>query len=89
LQPLSVLLPFAARFTVAGDSEPRATAHSTTKRKPEAWQWRDGGGAPLARFWLSLPNSARCRTSEQQTAGDGWRKNGEDNHPDITNLVEP
>ena len=27
LKPLSVTLPFAARFTVWGDSEPRAKAH--------------------------------------------------------------
>jgi hypothetical protein len=28
LKPLSVTLPFAARFTVWGDTEPRAGAHS-------------------------------------------------------------
>jgi hypothetical protein len=33
LKPLSVTLPFAARFTDGGDSQPRARAHSKNPAK--------------------------------------------------------
>jgi hypothetical protein len=68
LQPLSVTLPFAARFTGGGGSKPCAEAHS----RPGERKNRDSGGSwrePLARFLMSPQTSAWCRISEQQTVG--------------------
>jgi hypothetical protein len=69
LKPLSVTLPFVARFTVLGDSEAAREVHSKFSESKNRDSVEEGEVATLARFLISLPMSARCRTSEQQTVG--------------------
>ncbi|MGA2869042.1 MAG: hypothetical protein ABSF34_07770 [Verrucomicrobiota bacterium] len=81
MKPLSVTLPFAARFTGGGGSQPCAGAHGRLGERKN----RDSGGSwrePLARFLMSPPTSAWCRISEQQTGGvtASVKKATTDNH---------
>jgi len=86
LKPLSVTLPYAARFT---DGETASRARERIQRFSESAN-RDsdeaGEVAALARFSLSLPTADRCRTSEQQMAGDGrgQKKANEGNQTSIS-----
>ena len=68
LKPLSVALPFAARFAESEDSAPRAKANQMLGGSGK----RDSGvgeGATLARFSLPPQISARCRTGERRMVG--------------------
>jgi len=55
LKPLSVTLPFAARFTDWGDSEPRAKAHQESSGSRKRDSGGEGERETLARFWIPLP----------------------------------
>jgi hypothetical protein len=55
LKPLSVTLPFAARFTDWGDSEPCAKCIQQPA-KAKTVTVAKGKGETLARFLISLPN---------------------------------
>jgi hypothetical protein len=62
----------------------RAARESALKNSAKAKtvnSGEEGEGATLARFLISLPTSARCRTGERQWLGDGGRKKGDDQHP--------
>jgi hypothetical protein len=88
LKPLSVTLPFAARFTAWGDSEPcakciqnPAKAKTVTAAKREIG---DAGAvfdlAPRLRLGVGPASSKRW--------GDGVRKKGEDKQPHINLNLE-
>jgi hypothetical protein len=83
LKPLSVTLPFAARFTAWGDSEPCAKCIQQSSESEN----RDSGERAKRRRWRGFRSrfqiSGRCRTSEQNGLGDGGRKNGADKQPYI------
>jgi hypothetical protein len=81
LKPLSVTLPFAARFTAWGDSEPRAKAHS----KPSESENRDSGerakGDAGAVFDLAPKSRPGVGPVSSKRWGDGVRKKAKTNNP--------
>jgi len=83
LKPLSVTLPFAARFTAWGDNEPRAKAHS----KPSESENRDSGerakGDAGAVFDLAPKSRPGVGPVSSKRWGEGGRKKDEDKQPNI------
>jgi hypothetical protein len=84
LKPLSVTLPYAARFTEWGDSEPvRESAFDDSAKAKTVTVTRWGGMAALARFSISLLTDDSV--SDQRAAdgrGDGRRqKEAKNNKP--------
>jgi len=82
LKPLSVTLPFAARFTAWGDSEPCAKCIQMSAKAKSVTVAKGQRGDAGAVFDLAPKYRRGVGPVSSKRWGDGGRKKGEDKQPD-------